>query len=188
MFDMSQGKCVDYENPDIFFSDEDGIYPRKNRLAAVELCNLCPIRGACLEEAIKKNREGIWGGMTEAERARFVKTGSSKLTYEGRQLAEVMKAENKKRSLLAADSGIPMYKKALEEQGKGMPKDLVKILEARIGNPHMSLTELGEMLGTSKDHIAGKLRRVKASIEKGKPLVWDKKGIKYGPRNKSVLD
>jgi WhiB family redox-sensing transcriptional regulator len=38
------------------------------------ICGLCPVREACLEYAISaREKEGVWGGLTERERRRLVR-------------------------------------------------------------------------------------------------------------------
>lgn len=38
-------------------------------------CDLCPVRTACLEWALtNRERYGIWGGMTESDRRRILRT------------------------------------------------------------------------------------------------------------------
>lgn len=54
----------------------DGQYPDLNDSAAVRaakrVCADCPIRAACLRQAIDGGEElGVWGGLTEPERARY---------------------------------------------------------------------------------------------------------------------
>ena len=40
--------------------------------AAQSICNTCPVRLACLAFAIERNeRFGVWGGLTDKERARL---------------------------------------------------------------------------------------------------------------------
>jgi DNA-binding transcriptional regulator WhiA len=53
-----------------------------------------------------------------------------------------------------------------------MPNDVRKVIEARLDNPSLSLSELGTLLGVSKDDVAGKLRRVKSAVTTGKPINW----------------
>jgi DNA-binding transcriptional regulator WhiA len=47
-----------------------------------------------------------------------------------------------------------------------------KVIEARLDNPSLSLSELGALLGVSKDDVSGKLRRVKSAVTTGKPINW----------------
>lgn len=58
--------------------DPDIFYPAsEDESAAVEakaICETCPVRQPCLEHALaNREREGIWGGMTERERRRVVR-------------------------------------------------------------------------------------------------------------------
>jgi WhiB family redox-sensing transcriptional regulator len=56
-------------DPDLFYpvSDEDA-EPAK------AICDLCPVRTACLEHALAvRERDGVWGGATERERRRLIR-------------------------------------------------------------------------------------------------------------------
>ncbi|MGD0984432.1 MAG: WhiB family transcriptional regulator [Acidimicrobiales bacterium] len=56
-------------DPDIFYpvSDEDAE-------EAKAVCASCTVRQACLEYALAaREREGVWGGLTERERRRIVR-------------------------------------------------------------------------------------------------------------------
>ncbi len=56
-------------DPDIFFPVTD-----EEAEAAKAICNVCPVREACLEFALAaREREGVWGGATERERRRIVR-------------------------------------------------------------------------------------------------------------------
>jgi WhiB family redox-sensing transcriptional regulator len=52
---------------------------------AVQLCETCPVKDACLQEALdqKVNPEGIWGGTTHLERRRIRRYGSLQAAPEG---------------------------------------------------------------------------------------------------------
>lgn len=53
--------------PDLFFPDPDQILIVRE---AQRFCTECPVRKTCLESALESgDREGIWGGLTAAERA-----------------------------------------------------------------------------------------------------------------------
>ncbi len=61
--------------PDLFFPSTVG-NSAGNRLAehaAKAICATCPIRDACLAEALRDRLHGIWGGTTDAERARMIR-------------------------------------------------------------------------------------------------------------------
>ncbi|HXY44652.1 MAG TPA: WhiB family transcriptional regulator [Acidimicrobiales bacterium] len=56
-------------DPDIFYpvSDEDA-------WEAKAVCDACPVRQPCLEHALAgREREGVWGGLTERERRRVLR-------------------------------------------------------------------------------------------------------------------
>jgi WhiB family redox-sensing transcriptional regulator len=56
-------------DPGIFHppSDEDAE-------AAKSICEQCPVRQPCLEHAlVAREREGVWGGLTERERRRVIR-------------------------------------------------------------------------------------------------------------------
>lgn len=56
-------------DPDIFYplTDEDAE-------RAQEVCELCPVRVACLEYALAgREHEGVWGGATERDRRRIIR-------------------------------------------------------------------------------------------------------------------
>lgn len=54
-------------DPEVFFpgTEEDAEQARR-------ICSGCPVRRPCLEHALSaREREGIWGGLTERERRRL---------------------------------------------------------------------------------------------------------------------
>jgi WhiB family redox-sensing transcriptional regulator len=56
-------------DPDIFYplDDEDGD-------EAKAVCDVCPVREACLEHALGyREKDGVWGGATERERRRIIR-------------------------------------------------------------------------------------------------------------------
>ena len=57
-----RGPCRD-EHPELFF------LPGDNAIAAAKnVCRRCPVRGECLNWALRNPEAGIWGGLTEEER------------------------------------------------------------------------------------------------------------------------
>lgn len=56
----------------LFFSTEDETTTQRalREAAAKAICANCPVTERCLEEAVKGAERGVWGGTTEAERAR----------------------------------------------------------------------------------------------------------------------
>lgn len=56
-------------DPDIFFpeTEEEAWY-------AKAICGSCAVRQPCLEHALaRRERDGVWGGATEAERRRIIR-------------------------------------------------------------------------------------------------------------------
>jgi len=54
--------------PDVFFPEETN-QPTASAKLAIEICNRCPLKDACLEYAFDaKEPHGIWGGMTSHQR------------------------------------------------------------------------------------------------------------------------
>ncbi|MGD1012457.1 MAG: WhiB family transcriptional regulator [Acidimicrobiales bacterium] len=63
-----KGACRGVD-PDIFYpvSEEDSE-------EAKAICASCPVRQACLEYSLAaREREGVWGGLSERERRRMVR-------------------------------------------------------------------------------------------------------------------
>ena len=60
-----RGTCRGLETA-IWFSDE-----AENQRFAKQVCAGCPVRGECLEWALKHEDYGVWGGFTAAERRRI---------------------------------------------------------------------------------------------------------------------
>lgn len=58
-------------DPDLWFPVSLPHTPqgRKDRAVPVALCRTCPVREACLADALERNEQhGVWGALTEAER------------------------------------------------------------------------------------------------------------------------
>lgn len=170
MFDKTLGICRQEEDLDVFFPDEDNVYDKHRLKYAKSVCARCPVKMECREEGDSLGAIGVWGGLTEGERRRLIK-GTDRLRL-SEQTAKLFKATNTERQILAAKSHMETYKKALKKYGEGMPNDFRLILETRINNPTLSLTEVGSIIGMSKDSVAGKLRRAQVAIESGKTLKW----------------
>jgi len=66
-----QAACRNYLMPDDFYSDGIKALSRTAKRAK-DKCEECPVRLACLEEALSQpDQWGIWGGMTARERTRL---------------------------------------------------------------------------------------------------------------------
>jgi WhiB family transcriptional regulator, redox-sensing transcriptional regulator len=70
---MAEGKCRDMP-PAVFFpSDGLGVQ------AAQRICAECPVAEACLEYAlVNRIDHGVWGGRSERERRRILRTRRAK--------------------------------------------------------------------------------------------------------------
>lgn len=68
----ANGGVACQEVPDAFFIElGDGNCGYKTRVAK-NLCEECPVKFECLQYALESNeQEGIWGGLTPAERRRL---------------------------------------------------------------------------------------------------------------------
>lgn len=70
--------CADV-GPDMFFPEvvSSPVGPNKDdyeRETAHKVCHFCEVRQECLEYALNNRIDhGVWGGMTEQERARIIK-------------------------------------------------------------------------------------------------------------------
>lgn len=175
MLDFTEAACVkDDVKIEAFFSDEDDVYSRSAVGYAKMVCKECPLVDACLQFATENEYLGVWGGLTEIERKRRVRSLNTHIVP-GSHAHAMAKVVNEKRSLMASDLNMPFYIKGLEEQGAGMPEGFRRIVEARINNPDKSLAEVGILLGVSKDTVAGRLRRLKVSVVSGRPLMWSER-------------
>jgi WhiB family redox-sensing transcriptional regulator len=57
------------QHPHLFVDSKRTTPLKDDTAAAKELCDRCPVRTQCLEYAIVNDfRDGIWGGLTAAER------------------------------------------------------------------------------------------------------------------------
>jgi WhiB family transcriptional regulator, redox-sensing transcriptional regulator len=56
-------------DPDIFYPPSD-----EEAEEAKSVCGECPVRQLCLEHALaNRERDGVWGGLTERERRRIIR-------------------------------------------------------------------------------------------------------------------
>jgi WhiB family redox-sensing transcriptional regulator len=71
---MSRGACVGAGDPDAWFPEAGQADNDPRTLAALRTCNGCFVRSECLRHALEHGeRYGIWGGMTELQRAALVR-------------------------------------------------------------------------------------------------------------------
>lgn len=63
-------ECFGYD-PEMFFPEPEMIKSRTTAMAqaAIDICNVCPVRQQCLRNAVAEDiRFGIWGGLTSKQR------------------------------------------------------------------------------------------------------------------------
>ena len=165
MLDYSQANCLDAD-PDIFFTDENYLYDKKTTMQAKLLCQECPIKNACLAEAMAGDYQGIWGGLTDADRTRRANGTDTRILTEN-ELA-VRRANNEKRTAYASAQTKPYLKKALVMFADTLSEEAVDIVKTRLAYPDVSLGQLGRYTSNvySKDRISGTLRRVVENVKK----------------------
>lgn len=65
--------CVDHPRPEIFY-----LNPREDHSEAKDLCRTCPVAQNCLDDALtRRERDGVWGGTSAAERKLMAHSPSS---------------------------------------------------------------------------------------------------------------
>lgn len=75
-----EGACRDLDT-ELFFHPEGERGPSRRRRAEVakKICGSCPVMAACREHSIATREPyGIWGGLTEEERRRIVRSASER--------------------------------------------------------------------------------------------------------------
>lgn len=93
-----QSACRNVD-PDLFFPPDDereGLNRTRREQRAKAVCWECPVSGNCLNQALERSEQGVWGGLSEEERksvkrrgsrARCVRCGSpDKAAVEGGQI------------------------------------------------------------------------------------------------------
>lgn len=73
-FDYKSALCAQTD-PELFFPDTWLATTKIQQ--AKSICRECPVKAECLAEAIREEyNDGIWGGLTPAERSRLMGAGS----------------------------------------------------------------------------------------------------------------
>jgi WhiB family redox-sensing transcriptional regulator len=96
---QKRGVCRDRA---YFFFYEDGDTvggpPAHRELRARQLCGQCPVRAQCAAYALRLHEpHGIWGGFTEAERARIIAIGWEDLADEDRLSVDIRELDRRLR-------------------------------------------------------------------------------------------
>lgn len=68
---VEQAKCKDAD-PDEFFPEKGG----SGINTALRICKSCPVVEPCLDWAMRNERLGVWGGMSERQRYKLKKRAS----------------------------------------------------------------------------------------------------------------
>jgi WhiB family redox-sensing transcriptional regulator len=160
MFDFSEAACLDAD-PELFFSDEEYVYDKKKTAAAKLICRGCPIKDACFQYAVDGRYQGIWGGLTDAERTR--KVNGVNLTPEVRAMrGEVLRKHNKRKQMATSAKYIADLKKALESRTGEIDPETLELVHIRINNPELSMSEVGARCSTpvTRYAVAGRFRRL----------------------------
>ena len=167
--DMTQAACKDVD-PDMFFPEQGTKY--KTADAAKEVCKSCAVKFDCLQVALENNYDGVWGGLTTADREnlkrreRRVRRGrmhesSLRNLQVGPTVQQAnLAAANAARIAQVSAKSVALVTQALQVLGSSAPENLRKVGQARIDNPNASLHELAELMGVTKDSYAGAIRRL----------------------------
>lgn len=68
---VEKAACAAYPQHADWWHPSPGDNNSTGTLRAIEICRGCPVRENCLEDAMTRREHGIWGGMTETQRAKL---------------------------------------------------------------------------------------------------------------------
>jgi WhiB family redox-sensing transcriptional regulator len=157
MLDMSKANCLNEKDPDIFFSDENEEYDHKKVAYAKLVCRGCEIKNDCFLLAIEMgNPVGIYGGLTEKERNRKVK---STPRVRRKPTVSISQEANKKKIADTSKKLIPQLEEALILCSTMLQKETITVVQMKIANPEMSLEDIATALSMSRNAVAGRIRR-----------------------------
>lgn len=156
MLDMSKANCLNEKDPDIFFSNEDEEYDHKKVAYAKLVCRGCDLKNECFLLAMSMgNPVGIYGGLTEKERNRKVKS----VERARKPKVAVSQENNEKKIIQASERLIPQLEEALILCSAMLPKETIEVVKMRINNPELSLEGIATALSMSRNSVAGRIRR-----------------------------
>jgi len=89
------GRCRGLDSAVFFHPDgERGPSRRRRERAAKAICRSCPVRAQCAAHALAVHEPyGVWGGMSENERARLIATGWEDLVDRRRHRVDLPRLE-----------------------------------------------------------------------------------------------
>jgi len=65
----TRGDSTQWQDQAICVGDDQGVYFTRRTVHAKKVCMNCPVRPACLEDALERDiRFGVYGGLTWSER------------------------------------------------------------------------------------------------------------------------
>ena len=95
---QKRGVCRDRANFFFYDGDTAGGPPAHRELRARQLCGQCPVRAQCAAYALRLHEpHGIWGGFTEAERARILAIGWEDLADADRLSVDIRELDSRLR-------------------------------------------------------------------------------------------
>lgn len=156
-YDKLQGSCVG-KDPNLWFPEGPANSTENSTAYAKAICNTCPIKLQCLQDAVENEYSGIWGGLTELERARMKRTKSIAFPITSGSLRAGVEA-NKQRTIQASQKAVALIQEALDKLGTDVPPQLLMAAQLRVANPDLNLQELADLSNVTKDTYAGSLRR-----------------------------
>lgn len=166
-FDVNLAACKDAD-PDLFFADEKGEegYDKRKTKAALEICSSCPVVADCFQFAFTEDAIGVWGGTTTYERRLILDRGMRDkdiVIPNGRKSSENgIKAISKANDKRKIESGIQMAAKlklAIENHSDKADEITLRLAKKKVDKPELSLVELAEEFGLTRDQVSGRLRR-----------------------------
>lgn len=171
-YDKLQGSCVG-KDPNLWFPEGPSNATENSTAYAKAICNTCPIKLQCLQDAIENEYYGIWGGLTETERSRMKRTKSIAFPISSGSLRAGVEA-NKQRTIQASQKAVALIQEALDKLSTGAPPQLLMVppqllmaAQLRVANPDLNLQELADLSNVTKDTYAGILRRFMQLAKKG---------------------
>ena len=67
---MDRAECRAHPDPDMWFRAEQPSGTTREKEAVAYVCSTCAVMAECVDYAIAIDAEGVWGGLTSAERRR----------------------------------------------------------------------------------------------------------------------
>ncbi|GGS96683.1 WhiB family transcriptional regulator [Streptomyces violaceus] len=155
---------------DLFFPDEDT--PKERIEQAKQICAACPVRQACLEDAIRRGEsEAICGGLTERERRAVVALEGKRLRRPGRASARQLAVKHGAHMLVSLVEWRMSVQQVAETLGStpmGVYRAYVMLVPLRAGQVRSKKPSvIEELLHKSKETLRSLERRGLSHSEMG---------------------